>query len=108
MAKNESQEKITRENFFDLEIFSLKYVLKHESIPTKKISTKIFGLCHFFTILGLLAEKRLSPMKKFCKGKKFSITRFSVLTAFKTRFEAPKFTKKYSKIFRVAFGAENV
>ena len=32
--------------------------------PKKNFSTKIFWLCHFFTILGFLAEKRLSPSKK--------------------------------------------
>ena len=49
--------------FFDVEIFILEYVLDHsESIPTKKnFSTKIFWLCHFFTILVILAEK--SPTK---------------------------------------------
>ena len=58
---------------FDFEIFVLKYVSNHsESILTKKIfSTKIFGLSHFFTILGFLAEKRLSPRKKFYKGRNF-------------------------------------
>ena len=46
--------KFTRGKIFDFEIFGLKYVSKHsKSIPTKKkFSTKIFWLCHFFTIFG--------------------------------------------------------
>ena len=73
------EKNFTREKIFDFEIFVLKYVSKHsESIPTKKIfSTKIFWLCHFFTILVILAEKRLSPTKKILHGKKFLISRFS-------------------------------
>ena len=43
----------------------------------KNFSTKIFYLSHFFTILVILAEKRLSPTKKILHGKKFSISRFS-------------------------------
>ena len=54
---------------FDFEIFVLKYVSKHsESIPIKKNSTKIFRLCHFFTIL---AKKWLSPRKNFVMEKIF-------------------------------------
>ena len=64
---------------FYLEIFVLRYVSNHsESIQTKKFfSTKIFYLCHFFAILVILAEKRLSPTKKNLHGKKFWISRFS-------------------------------
>ena len=67
---------------FDYAIFVLKYVSKHsESIPTqKKFSTKIFRLCHFFTIL---AKKRLSQRKNIVCGKNFRFRDFR----FKTRFK---------------------
>ena len=62
---------------FDFEIFILKYVSKHsESFPTKKTSTKIFWLCHFYTILVILGKKWLSPTEKFCNGKKFDFEIF--------------------------------
>merc|ERR1711873_150708 len=75
----ESQEKRYTGKIFDFDIFGLKYVLKHsESIPTKKNSTKIFGLRHFFTILGFLAVKRLSPRKKIYTGKIFDFEIFGL------------------------------
>ena len=74
------------EKIFDFKIFGVKYVFKHsESIPTKKIfSTKIFWLCHFFTILVILAEKNKVPRKKFYTGKNFRFWDF----CFKIRFKA--------------------
>ena len=77
--KRKSLEKyLTQEKCFDFQIFGLKYVSNHsESIPTKKkFSTKIFYLCHFFTILAILAEKRLSPTKKKLHGKNFDFEIF--------------------------------
>ena len=75
----------TREKLFDFEIFVLKHVSNYsESIPTKKIfSTKIFWLCHFFTILAILAEKRLSPTKKILHGKNFWLRDFRLKIRFK-------------------------
>ena len=63
---------------FDFEIFILKYVSNHfETIPTKKIfSTKIFWLCHFFTILVILAEKTKSHEKNFTREKIFDFEIF--------------------------------
>ena len=80
----------------DFEIFVLKYVSNYsESIPTKKIfSTKIFWLCHFFTILVILAEKRLSPTKKILHGKNFRFRDFR----FKIRFK-PFWIDSDQKIF---------
>ena len=42
----------------------------------KKISTKIFWICHFFTILAILAEKNRVPRKKFYRGKIFDFEIF--------------------------------
>ena len=48
------------EKIFEIEIFVLKYVLVHsESIPTKKILTKIFFLCHFFDLWLHFSKKWL-------------------------------------------------
>ena len=54
---------------FDFQIFLLKYVSKHtESISTKNISTKIFWLCHFFTIFGpKIRFFEVFGVKKFSK-----------------------------------------
>ena len=69
-----------------------------ESIPTEKhFSKKFFWLCHVFTILVILAKKP-SPTKKILRGKKFSISRFSVWNTFwdiLNRFRPKTFLPKF-------------
>ena len=67
--------------------------MKHsESIPTKKISIKISWLCHFFTILAVLAEKWQSLRKKNYKGKIFDFKIFGLKHVLKYSESMP--TKK--------------
>ena len=70
--------------------FGLKYVLKR----SESISTKIFWLCHFFTILVILGKKWLSTRKNFKMGKICDFEAF-VLNTFQNiptkNFFRPKF-----------------
>ena len=63
----------------------------------KKISTKIFLLSHFFTILVILAEKWQSPTKKFYTGKIFDFEIF--ILEYVLRHSESILTKKISTKF---------
>ena len=71
------EKKITREKFFDFEIFGSNSVLKHsESIPTKKNFDQIFLTLSFFHYFGLLGRKTRVCAKKIYTGKNFRFRDF--------------------------------
>ena len=78
ITKPQGQNFLTGKNFWFLDFrFKIRFKTFWIDSDQKKFSTKICWLCHFFTILVILGKKWLSPRKKFCNGKKFSISRFS-------------------------------
>merc|ERR1712074_225362 len=80
-----------RENFFEINFFGLKYVLKHsESIPKKKFSKIFFENFHFVTPF---VKIWLSPRKNNFKGNFFR----NQLFRFKTRFEKKNQNRNFTK-----------
>ena len=96
----ECQEKILHgKNILDFEIFGLKKVLKHKSIPTKKkIFDQNFCLCHFFTTFGHFGQKTTESQEKTLHGKHFQFREFRFEIGFKT-FWIDSDQKNFDQIF---------
>ena len=66
-----------QENFFEINFFGLKYVLKHsESILKKNFFFKNFG--RKFSLCGHFGQKTVESQRKIFNGKFFSKSTFSV------------------------------